>query len=182
MTKTDTGYWQARVEIEPVDLDEAEIDDLVTRLVPCEGTVGYGNRRVGVTLTATGDTSIDAHVDAVAVVRAALGDVGEIVAVEVLSDAEADARLARPAFPELVGIAEVAALLGVSRQRASELQKRTGFPAPVAVLRAGPIWRKGDLDTFASEWDRKPGRPRRDAATTTNTPATEPAGSRAAAR
>ena len=86
---------------------------------------------------------------------------GEPAGVEVLTTDEADRRLEAPAFPELVGISEISDMLGVSRQRASALQTNTGFPAPVAVLRSGPVWRKGDLSTFAEAWARKPGRPRK---------------------
>jgi hypothetical protein len=65
--------------------------------------------------------------------------------------------------PDLVGVAEVAELLGVSKQRASDLAHSEGFPAPVATLRAGPIWRRSQLARFAGGWERRPGRPRREA-------------------
>jgi hypothetical protein len=84
---------------------------------------------------------------------------GDPVSVEVTTTAEADRRLDEPAFPELVGISEIADLLGVTRQRASALQTSSGFPAPVAVLRSGPVWRRGDLATFTDAWTRRPGRP-----------------------
>lgn len=41
---------------------------------------------------------------------------------------------------ELVGIAEIGELLGVSRQRVTQLAKRDDFPAPIARLRMGPVW------------------------------------------
>jgi hypothetical protein len=82
-----------------------------------------------------------------------------ISALTVLDDA-AVARLdERERFPELVGIAELAELGGMTRQQASRLQTRQGFPAPVAQLRAGPVWRLGDITAFIESWTRKPGRP-----------------------
>lgn len=84
---------------------------------------------------------------------------GTAVSVEVMTTAEQDRRLAEPAFPELVGIAEIAGLLGVSRQRASAMQTLADFPAPVAVLRSGPVWRAADLNRFVENWERRPGRP-----------------------
>jgi hypothetical protein len=84
---------------------------------------------------------------------------GDVAAVEVLTHEELDRQLAEPPFPELLGISEVGEHLGISRQRASALQTRQDFPAPVAVLRSGPVWRKGDLSRFADTWERKPGRP-----------------------
>jgi hypothetical protein len=44
-----------------------------------------------------------------------------VLSVEVKTAAALDAELARPRYPEMVGVAEVAAMLGVSRQRVSVL-------------------------------------------------------------
>ncbi|MBI2238126.1 MAG: hypothetical protein HYU54_06340 [Actinobacteria bacterium] len=61
-----------------------------------------------------------------------------------------------------VGVSEIAALLGVSRQRVAELRGRAGFPSPVAELAAGPVWTRSSLNRFVDSWERKPGRPRRE--------------------
>ena len=61
------------------------------------------------------------------------------------------------------GLSEVAELFGVSRQRVHELRRKRGFPAPAADLASGPVWRVSTLQLFLSEWERKPGRPRRSA-------------------
>lgn len=84
---------------------------------------------------------------------------GDVVAGEIITTAEHDRRLEGPARPELVGISEIAELLGVTRQRASALQTNTGFPAPAAVLRSGPVWYAADISRFAETWTRRPGRP-----------------------
>jgi hypothetical protein len=63
-----------------------------------------------------------------------------------------------PPFPDLVGVSEVARILGVSRQRACALQQHRYFPSPVAVLACGPIWRLDDLRAFQEIWPRRPGR------------------------
>ncbi len=83
-----------------------------------------------------------------------------IVRISVVTDAELDAELARPSFPELVGIREIANLLDVSAQRASTLCRSGSFPAPVAELRAGPVWTAASVRRFVEEWKRQPGRPR----------------------
>lgn len=58
-----------------------------------------------------------------------------------------------------VGVTEIAEMLGVSRQRVPQLRERPGFPAPVAELAAGPVWRLSSLQRFLAEWPRRPGRP-----------------------
>ena len=56
--------------------------------------------------------------------------------------------------PELMGVAEIAELLGVSRQRVHQLSKAPEFPAPIAELSAGAIWEREAVET----WARKTGR------------------------
>lgn len=56
---------------------------------------------------------------------------------------------------ELMGVAEIAEFLGISRQRVDALARtKDGFPQPVASLQAGRVWRRADIE----EWARKEGR------------------------
>ncbi len=61
---------------------------------------------------------------------------------------------------QYVGVSEIAEILGVSKQRVSELRAKPTFPEPVAELAAGPVWTLSSLKRFVAEWPRKPGRPR----------------------
>ena len=72
-----------------------------------------------------------------------------------------DEDLERPNFPDLVGVSEIAASVGVSRQRVSQLSKRDDFPRPLVVLAAGPVWERHAVENFIEAWERRPGRPRR---------------------
>jgi hypothetical protein len=88
---------------------------------------------------------------------------GQIAKIEVFTGSYLDAELEQE--PEgFVGVTEVARELGVSRQRVSELRARPDFPAPVAELAAGPVWKVSNLRRFVREWPRKSGRPRRQTA------------------
>jgi predicted DNA-binding transcriptional regulator AlpA len=61
---------------------------------------------------------------------------------------------------ELVGLAEVAEVLRVSRRTAARYARRSDFPEPLARLRAGPVWRKEDVLAWAlSEPAARPGKP-----------------------
>lgn len=55
---------------------------------------------------------------------------------------------------ELMGIAEIRALLNVSRQRADQLTRRPDFPAPMAELGMGKVWDGAAV----REWATKDGR------------------------
>lgn len=55
---------------------------------------------------------------------------------------------------KLMGLAEVARALGVSRARADQLARQVGFPAPVATLIGGRIWEREAVEA----WARKAGR------------------------
>ncbi len=52
---------------------------------------------------------------------------------------------------DLMGTSEVAALLGVSRQRVLVIAKQDGFPKPLAVLKMGNIWRGTDVRRWAEK-------------------------------
>ena len=54
----------------------------------------------------------------------------------------------------LVGVAEIARMLGVSRQRVHQLATTDpDFPKPEAVLSAGKIWSKAAIETWmAGHW------------------------------
>lgn len=54
----------------------------------------------------------------------------------------------------LMGAAEVAAFLGVSRQRVLQLREKADFPDPVSQLASGPIWESADIETWARETGR----------------------------
>jgi FtsZ-interacting cell division protein YlmF len=50
---------------------------------------------------------------------------------------------------DVVGVAEIAQLLGVSRQRVHELMRTdSAFPAPAAELAAGRIWHRPDVEQW----------------------------------
>lgn len=61
---------------------------------------------------------------------------------------------------DVVGITEIAQMLGVSRPRASQLTETKGFPPPAARLSMGPIWRRSAIEKWVEKTGpRKPGRP-----------------------
>jgi len=60
---------------------------------------------------------------------------------------------------DLAGVTEVGDILRVSRQRAAQLAETQGFPAPVADLASGRIWKVQDVRLWA-ETRRRGGRPR----------------------
>ena len=65
-----------------------------------------------------------------------------------------------PVSLELLGLAEVAELLGVTKRTATRYAQRSDFPEPIARLRAGPIWLRKDVVAWArSGPPPRPGRP-----------------------
>lgn len=76
----------------------------------------------------------------------------------VLSREDFEAEMFRPSTPPggLVGVAETAAILGVSRQRVAEIRKdHKEFPAPVDDLKSGPVWDRAEVERFDRSWERK---------------------------
>ena len=56
---------------------------------------------------------------------------------------------------DLVGAAEIAEMLDVTRQRVDQLARTDGFPAPVAELTAGRIWERADIFAWVAETGRR---------------------------
>lgn len=74
---------------------------------------------------------------------------------------EFERELEQPTYPPVLGVAELADRLGVSRQRASQIARTDNFPKPYAELASGPVWFDPNVRRFVNQWDRKPGRPRK---------------------
>jgi len=55
----------------------------------------------------------------------------------------------------LLGTAEIAGMLGVTRQRVHQLTQRPDWPAPEIEVSAGKIWRRDDVE----RWQRDHGNP-----------------------
>lgn len=57
---------------------------------------------------------------------------------------------------DLIGLTELAEVLGVSKNEANALRQRHGFPAPVHKLRMGPMWDKQQITDWITD-DFRPG-------------------------
>jgi prophage regulatory protein len=56
---------------------------------------------------------------------------------------------------ELVGVAEIGQLMGLSRQRVNEIVRtQADFPPPAAELAAGRIWHRGEVEAWIAEHRR----------------------------
>jgi hypothetical protein len=117
------------------------------------------------------DSFVEDH-DAVARVRSTIEDWATSVGIgtSLISESrltldEYNRSIREPEVPELVGIAEIAELLGVSRQRASELADTGRLGNPAARIAATRVWAKSSILSSlegthgASKLTRRPGRP-----------------------
>jgi hypothetical protein len=91
---------------------------------------------------------------------------GDVVEAQARTWERADADLGTPNYPDIVGAAEAAEILGVSRQRVHQLlRENPRFPEPLYRLRGtGPLWVRAGIEAFTRRWERKPGRPPKAAA------------------
>jgi len=156
--------WNVELEFSTANADSAKLEDLADHLAAEGAACGIGRRKTSVTLVVEAPTLSEALVAGIAQVSDSLARAkisANVVAARVLSPAELERELAKAPIPQLLGVAEVANLLKVSRQRASELAQSEMFPPPVARLSAGPIWLRTSIVAFAKAWDRRPGRRRR---------------------
>jgi hypothetical protein len=69
-----------------------------------------------------------------------------------------DALLVVQETPDLVGVSEAATILGWDRRRVATYVSRGAFPAALARLASGRVWRRDDVEAFARDRRRRKGR------------------------
>lgn len=160
------AHWSIRVQATvPAPLTQDQTDALVDALAPHNPSI----------VTDTAPATVAARLDIEAATLRAAAAAGikaftealtgltieyAVEAVEATTYDALDRQLAQPPVPPLVGMAEIATLLGVSRQRAHEVSARPDFPTPVQHLAAGAVYIRAQVEAFNRGWERKrTGRP-----------------------
>lgn len=158
--------WSVDIEAETDgQLGEGFADEVLDALAGHAPALSLGPNRLQVRFNVRARSGHEAFEKAIARYLKAVqplvgGRSSPVVRVEVQTVEDLDRELAASNVPDLIGVAELAALLNVSRQRASELAHSREFPKPLVVLKAGPVWRRSTVARYTSEWVRQPGRPR----------------------
>ncbi len=145
------------------DAYAGDIQDLservLARLGGRDASVAFGDRRIVATFTVDARLVLQAVETAQKAWNKVLDDELAWSTVS-LSARRGDQPDDLPGLPELLGVAEVAKRLDVSKQRAAELARTHRlFPPPVAELASGPVWTAWQIGAFQRSWTRKPGRP-----------------------
>jgi len=154
---------QAVVDPSLADDDEA-IDSILDTLAPYGAALSFdqGGPHVSIQMTLEAEDFMTATQEAVRLIEELPYRIVPTGA-RTLTVADLQRELDEPAVPDLVGVAEVAEELRVSKARVNELQESPSFPEPIARLKSGPIWTRPSLTRFLESWERKPGRPRKTA-------------------
>jgi len=160
--------WNVFLYVSAPESDERTVDpgtlDAFRKGFYEPATVSGGERSYGAGVVIEADQMQEAVARAHESLRAAAEGAGlpdwAVGRVELFSDVELDAMLSKLSRRRiLVGVAELADRLGVSRQRVSQLAKEhRGFPRPEADLASGPVWDESAIEAFVQRWDRSPGR------------------------
>jgi hypothetical protein len=161
--------WSVRFNISrpEVTFTEEHVDAVLDALSTQAASGTYSPHELSMRFTMVCPTPIRAVREGFDLFVGALGKAGippgeeGVVEAGVEAVPDLERRIGESNLPDLVGVAEVARLLNVSKQRASELARSPEFPRPIEVLAAGPIWRKTAILRHVGLWPRKAGRPRK---------------------
>ena len=127
------------------------------------GALSIGPHSLSTSLFIEAESMVDALVEGKNGLRRVFKEVEldepNFVAASVMTWDEFERRLEQPTYPRLLGIAEIASSLRVTKQRASQISRSDSFPKPFAELASGPVWFEPDVERFLTTWTRKPGRP-----------------------
>lgn len=161
--------WHVTIEVADPNggdtISTSDLDDLLHVLGP-DTVITGGDGRFGASISVEADEPGSAVSGAFQSFGEAVEKVGlprfPLARMEVVSDLELDRELAQPAFPRLLGVAELAEVLHVSKQRVAQLvNDHPMFPGPVVRLASGPVWTEPSVRRFLNEWPRRGGRPRK---------------------
>lgn len=147
------------------EVDEESLFDALEPLEPHSPSASIGDRKFGVRLFMLAPDPAGAIQKAEAKVMRSLrskklnGYVLQKVEALTIEALASEAEVTN--FPRLVGVAEVARMLDVTKQRVSQLMEGSQFPRPASILASTPVWLEHSIRAFKSSWDRKPGRPAR---------------------
>lgn len=162
--------WSIEIGWLPEEDDETRVDDrsievLAKEIQEYAGAVSWGHQSYSIRLSVEApevgkavDVALGIGQDAVARAGLPQWPIGSVL---VQSYEVLDRELSTPLYPSIVGVTELAEMLDVSKQRASELARVPSFPAPFTELASGPVWIEDNVSEFCRTWVRKPGRPRR---------------------
>jgi hypothetical protein len=158
--------WTVRVEVGPLadeDLPhQSAFYALLEELADHGAAGGLNDEGWSVTLTVEGGIPTDVLPETMRLLDEAVFSTGtpmaDIVDVQITEANLAAERLERSNFPDIVGVQEVLGILGVTKQRLSQLRGSGRFPEPMVELGATPVWLRPAVEAFVETWNRKPGR------------------------
>ena len=167
--RDDLQDWDVELDFvgdRPIEPDVDLVDFLLEALEDADGVVGFDEGALSIACSVRARGYRDAVAKAERVVSKALASYSVpaslvIRRLQVQSAAQTAHDALRPSLPEMMGVAEVASRLNVSKQRVDELRRAGRLPEPLIELRAGPIWPRPAIERFIEAWSRKPGRPRK---------------------
>lgn len=127
--------------------------DVTDRLVDIAAVMSVSRDFTGGTVAVTIDAptvteAASAASTAISEALTAEGIAHTMVGVQVQSEGDFLAELERPIYPEVVGYAEIAAMAGVSRQRARQYAEKDSFPSPVIETAQGPLMSKHAIERW----------------------------------
>lgn len=122
--------FSAHVEISKRDPDPTYLEDLVEDLVDYSPAAGVSARGwVDLRISVPATSLAQATRTALATVEASIAMSGvQVVALQVMTEDEFNAREGFEPVPELIGATEASALLGVSRQRVAQMAHEGKLP------------------------------------------------------
>lgn len=163
--------WSVLVEVsdaddKPLEWEDERLDEFMDLLDEHDGIVSGLDGAYSARLTVDADDAVSATITATDVFHEMAAKAGLpswlVTRTEAVTHDELEAELSKPSFPDLVGAAEAARELGVSRQRFAQLVRaKPDFPGPMLRLAATPVWMRAAIQKFDEDWDRTPGRPRK---------------------
>lgn len=159
-----TQTWRATVSYANTapEITDDQADALVHHL-PGFAVVHHDGRQIHLSMDVQASTlrkaEDEAHKAARTAYAAAFDVVGTEVGVRILTEEDHERELVAPSALDLVGVADIGEMAGVTRQRAQQWTEQPSFPKPVATPKSGPVFTRKSVEKWLEANPRRTGRP-----------------------
>lgn len=157
-----SSSWVVSMTFTPdLPIEEKQLDVLSDRFDELDWSVAAGPAGEVEVVAYTDEPPLESAPLVIEIAKRAVAEVGvvaELVKVSAVTEEQREKDALSPQLPDLVAATDVAKILGVSRQRVSQLRGHHDFPMPVVQTGAGSLWTLYAIERFMVAWDRRPGR------------------------
>ena len=124
-------------------------DAVMEALASYHPGLSVGDRTLSATVTVDATSPLQAIDQAHEIVLTAVKPFGlKVEHIEAMTEERQEKEVEASNLPDLVGLADIAEMLGTTRQRVFQMTANKGFPVALLELKAGRLWSRPAIESY----------------------------------